>query len=48
VGADVLISNLHAEGGQWDDVQEIREQMGNRGIEKPPGHSSIQVETFIT
>jgi pentatricopeptide repeat protein len=47
VGAHVLISNLHAEGGQWDDVQEIREQMGSWGIEKSPGHSSIQVETFI-
>ncbi|XP_066309300.1 putative pentatricopeptide repeat-containing protein At3g05240 [Miscanthus floridulus] len=47
VGAHVLISNLHAEGGQWDDVQEIREQMESRGIEKSPGHSSIQVETLI-
>ncbi|CAL4962380.1 unnamed protein product [Urochloa decumbens] len=43
VGTHVLISNLHAEGGQWDDVQQIREQMGSRGIEKSPGHSSIQV-----
>ncbi|CAO1948504.1 unnamed protein product [Urochloa humidicola] len=43
VGTHVLISNLHAEGGQWDDVHRIREQMGSRGIEKSPGHSSIQV-----
>lgn len=43
VGTHVLIANLHAEGGQWDDVQQIREQMGKRGIEKSPGHSSIQV-----
>ncbi|CAO2191231.1 unnamed protein product [Urochloa humidicola] len=43
VGTHVLIANLHAEGGQWDDVRQIREQMGSRGIEKSPGHSSIQV-----
>lgn len=42
VGTHVLISNLYAEGGQWDDVQQIRDQMGRRGIEKDPGHSSIQ------
>ncbi|GJM93748.1 hypothetical protein PR202_ga10333 [Eleusine coracana subsp. coracana] len=43
VGAHVLISNLHAEDGQWDNVQKVRWQMGRRGIEKSPGHSSIQV-----
>ena len=43
VGTHVMIANLYAEGGQWDDVQQIREQMGSRGIEKSPGYSSIQV-----
>ncbi|GJN18235.1 hypothetical protein PR202_gb05375 [Eleusine coracana subsp. coracana] len=43
VGAHVLISNLHAEDGQWDNVQKVRGRMGRRGIEKSPGHSSIQV-----
>ncbi|KAJ1284534.1 hypothetical protein BS78_03G211300 [Paspalum vaginatum] len=42
VGTHVLISNLHAEGGRWHDVCQIREQMGSMGIEKSPGHSSIQ------
>jgi pentatricopeptide repeat protein len=43
VGAHVLISNLHAEEGQWDDVEQVRGLMGSRGVEKSPGHSSIQV-----
>ncbi|RLM91960.1 pentatricopeptide repeat-containing protein [Panicum miliaceum] len=43
VGTHVMIANLYAEGGQWDDIQQIREQMVSRGIEKSPGYSSIQV-----
>uniref|UniRef100_A0ACD5VHR4 Uncharacterized protein n=1 Tax=Avena sativa TaxID=4498 RepID=A0ACD5VHR4_AVESA len=43
VGAHVLISNLHAEEGQWEDVEQVRGLMGSRGVEKSPGHSSIQV-----
>ncbi|KAL6615685.1 hypothetical protein ACP70R_037955 [Stipagrostis hirtigluma subsp. patula] len=43
MGAHVLISNLYAEEGQWDDVQQVRELMGSRGIERSSGHSSIQV-----
>lgn len=43
VGAHVLISNLHAEEGQWDDVEQVRGMMGSRRVEKSPGHSSIQV-----
>ncbi|KAG8056040.1 hypothetical protein GUJ93_ZPchr0001g30875 [Zizania palustris] len=43
VGAHVLISNLHAEESQWDDVEHVRGLMGTGGIEKAPGHSSVQV-----
>ncbi|KAF7036829.1 hypothetical protein CFC21_047357 [Triticum aestivum] len=43
VGAHVLISNLHAEEGQWDDVEQVRGLMGSRGVEKSSGRSSIQV-----
>jgi hypothetical protein len=43
----VLISNLHAEGGQWDDTENKRADGKSMGIEKSPGHSFIQVETFI-
>jgi pentatricopeptide repeat protein len=43
VGAHVQISNLHAEEAQWDDVEQLRGLMGSKGIEKSPGHSSIQV-----
>uniref|UniRef100_J3L2B6 Pentacotripeptide-repeat region of PRORP domain-containing protein n=1 Tax=Oryza brachyantha TaxID=4533 RepID=J3L2B6_ORYBR len=44
VGAHVLVSNLHADKSQWDDVELVRGLMGTRGIQKAPGHSSIQVE----
>ncbi|XP_052146141.1 pentatricopeptide repeat-containing protein At3g22690-like [Oryza glaberrima] len=43
VGVHVLVSNLHAEESQWDDVEHVRGLMGSRGIEKTPGHSSVQV-----
>jgi pentatricopeptide repeat protein len=43
VGTHVLISNLHAEEVQWDDVEQLRGLMGSKGVEKSPGHSSIQV-----
>ena len=43
VGAHVLISNLHAEEGQWDDVEQVRGLMESRGVEKSSGRSSIQV-----
>lgn len=46
-GAHVLISNLYAEAGRWDDVGQVRARMGSRGIEKSPGCSSIEVNGVV-
>ncbi|XP_010916776.1 putative pentatricopeptide repeat-containing protein At3g05240 [Elaeis guineensis] len=46
-GAHVLISNLYAEAGRWDDVRQVRALMGSRGIEKSPGYSSIEVNGVV-
>lgn len=40
-GSQVLVSNLYAESGRWDDVGREREAMGQNRIEKSPGYSSI-------
>ncbi|KAJ4806459.1 Pentatricopeptide repeat-containing protein [Rhynchospora pubera] len=40
-GAHVLVSNLYAESGRWDDVRRERELMCRNRIEKLPGCSSI-------
>ncbi|KAF6175797.1 hypothetical protein GIB67_038948 [Kingdonia uniflora] len=39
----MLISNSNASMGRWEDVLNVRATMRNRGIEKVPGCSSIQV-----
>ncbi|XP_038977022.1 pentatricopeptide repeat-containing protein At1g15510, chloroplastic-like [Phoenix dactylifera] len=46
-GAHVLISNLYAEAGRWDDVRQVRTLMGSRGMEKSPGCSSIEVNGVV-
>ncbi|KAF9613399.1 hypothetical protein IFM89_008229 [Coptis chinensis] len=46
-GVYVLISNLYAEAGRWDDVKRIRSLMGNRGMEKSPGCSLIEVDGVV-
>ncbi|XP_058074612.1 pentatricopeptide repeat-containing protein At3g22690-like [Magnolia sinica] len=46
-GAHILLSNIYAEAGRWDDVREVRTLMGDRGIEKSPGFSSIEVDGIV-
>ncbi|KAG8385155.1 hypothetical protein BUALT_Bualt03G0012300 [Buddleja alternifolia] len=42
-GYYVLLSNLHADSGKWERVNEIRDIMKERGVEKIPGYSWIEV-----
>uniref|UniRef100_A0A1D1XS08 Pentatricopeptide repeat-containing protein At5g66520 n=1 Tax=Anthurium amnicola TaxID=1678845 RepID=A0A1D1XS08_9ARAE len=42
-GNYVLMSNIYASKGQWDDVAEVRRSMRDKGISKAPGCSSIEV-----
>lgn len=46
-GDYVLLSNLYASIGRWDDVEKVRKVMKEREIQKIPGCSSIVVENTI-
>lgn len=43
-GYYVLLSNLHADSGKWGRVDEIRSMMRERGVQKIPGFSWIEVK----
>nr|KYP43911.1 Pentatricopeptide repeat-containing protein At5g48910 family [Cajanus cajan] len=40
----VLLSNIYAKAGRWDDVSEVRSMMRKRGVRKIPGCSSVLVD----
>ncbi|KAH9287895.1 hypothetical protein KI387_032012 [Taxus chinensis] len=39
----VLLSNIYAEAGRWDDVAKVRAKVKSRGLNKSPGCSWIEV-----
>ncbi|RZC74003.1 hypothetical protein C5167_049476 [Papaver somniferum] len=39
----VLLANLYREAEMWDKAKEVRKMMRDRGVEKTPGCSSIEV-----
>eukprot|EP01018_Ginkgo_biloba_P001571 Gb_40472 [translate_table: standard] len=47
----VLLSNIYAAAGRWDDTENVRKMMKDRGVKKTPGCSWIevnkQVHTFL-
>eukprot|EP01018_Ginkgo_biloba_P034753 Gb_24825 [translate_table: standard] len=43
----VLLSNIYAAGGRWDDVAKVRKLMKDRGVKKNPGCSWIEVKNRI-
>lgn len=50
-GYYVLLSNIYAKAGRWQDVTTIRSIMKSRGIKKMPGISNVelnhQIHTFL-
>ncbi|KAK6160120.1 hypothetical protein DH2020_003501 [Rehmannia glutinosa] len=52
VGYYVLLSNLYANFGRWEGVDEVRSLARDRGLSKTPGWSSIElnnrIEVFYT
>ncbi|KAL8141877.1 hypothetical protein V2J09_014909 [Rumex salicifolius] len=46
-GTYVLLSNMYADAGQWDDVARVRKMMRDRGVKKEPGCSWIEVESSV-
>ncbi|KAJ9707795.1 hypothetical protein PVL29_000050 [Vitis rotundifolia] len=46
-GAYVLLSNIYATAGRWDDVARIRTKLNDKGMKKVPGCSSIEVDSVV-
>ncbi|XP_042497620.1 pentatricopeptide repeat-containing protein At5g66520-like [Macadamia integrifolia] len=46
-GRYVLLANLYANVGRWDDVASIRKLMNDRGVKKVPGISMIELEGAV-
>eukprot|EP01018_Ginkgo_biloba_P018360 Gb_34963 [translate_table: standard] len=43
----VLLSNMYAAAGRWDDVEKVREMMKERKVKKKPGCSWIEVKNKV-
>lgn len=46
-GAYVLLSNIYANSGKWDNVSELRKRMRDVGLKKEPGCSSVEVNGIV-
>lgn len=46
-GNYVLLSNIYAARGQWDDVKRVREKMRGMNVHKTPGSSAIEIQSSI-
>lgn len=42
-GAYVLLSNVYANSGKWNEVSKLRKRMRDAGLKKEPGCSSVEV-----
>ncbi|XP_058108628.1 pentatricopeptide repeat-containing protein At2g33760-like [Magnolia sinica] len=43
-GYYVLLSNIYANAGRWEDVAKVRDMMTNRGLKKTPGWTWIEID----
>ncbi|GAB2291124.1 Pentatricopeptide repeat-containing protein At1g25360 [Dionaea muscipula] len=46
-GTYILLSNMYAAAGHWDDVAKVRKLMRERGVKKEPACSWIEVESKV-
>ncbi|PKI52420.1 hypothetical protein CRG98_027173 [Punica granatum] len=46
-GIPVLLSNVYASEGKWSDVAKVRLRMKEKGIQKVPGSSSVEISGMI-
>eukprot|EP01018_Ginkgo_biloba_P037442 Gb_29881 [translate_table: standard] len=46
-GYYVLLSNIYAAAGRWDEVAMVRIMMKDRGLRKPPGYSLIEINNRV-
>ncbi|KAL5728989.1 hypothetical protein ACHQM5_002005 [Ranunculus cassubicifolius] len=47
VGYYVLLSNMYAKDEKWERVEKVRSLVRNRGLQKTPGWSSIEVKNNV-
>eukprot|EP01018_Ginkgo_biloba_P001352 Gb_05293 [translate_table: standard] len=43
----VLLSNIYAEAGRWDDIEKVRKMMKDRRVIKKPGCTWIEVDNRV-
>ncbi|KAH6776976.1 Tetratricopeptide repeat superfamily protein [Perilla frutescens var. frutescens] len=46
-GNYVVLSNIYAGAGRWDEVARIRTYLNDRGLKKVPGSTSIEVDSIV-
>eukprot|EP01018_Ginkgo_biloba_P008730 Gb_35202 [translate_table: standard] len=46
-GTHVLLANIYAAGGRWDDAANVRKLMNNKGLKKELGQSWIDVKNRV-
>ncbi|XP_074565092.1 pentatricopeptide repeat-containing protein At5g66520-like [Curcuma longa] len=46
-GYYVVLSNIYADAGRWEDVARIRRMMKDRGLKKTPGRSTISLDGVV-
>ncbi|XP_062010417.1 pentatricopeptide repeat-containing protein At3g26782, mitochondrial isoform X3 [Rosa rugosa] len=46
-GYYILLSNIYADAGRWEDVEKMRLLMKNRGLAKPPGFSVVELKGMV-
>ncbi|XP_058206414.1 pentatricopeptide repeat-containing protein At1g25360-like [Rhododendron vialii] len=46
-GTYILLSNMYADVGRWDDMAKVRKLMRDRGVKKEPGCSWVEVENKV-
>ncbi|KAF7809066.1 putative pentatricopeptide repeat-containing protein [Senna tora] len=46
-GYYTLLSNIFAEGGNWDESRKVRSMMEGNGLQKVPGYSTIEIDKKI-
>ena len=45
-GRYVILANIYANAGRWEEVANVRKLMNDRGVNKDPGSSMIEMEGF--
>ena len=47
IGPYIMLSNIYASKGKWDDVESVRKMLKENGLQKEEGKSTVGYEYFI-